>query len=156
MTPSFETIKNMIIADDDDDDQMMLKEIISDYSTLIKTISIPDGKKLMEHLSSHKSPDLLLLDLNMPYKTGIQCLSEIRADKKLKTLPVVIFSTSKNKNDIDLCFTLGAHLFYSKPNDIDSYRDLIQSILEIDWNTFKRPSDKEEFAKIALGKKLIH
>jgi CheY-like chemotaxis protein len=156
MPANIETFKNLIIADDDEDDQLMLTEIITEYSSLIKIISIPDGKKLMEHLSSQKPPDLLILDLNMPYKTGIQCLSEIRADKKLKKLPVVILSTSKSKSDMDLCFTLGAQLFYSKPNDIDSCRELIHSILEIDWNLFEPPANKEEFARIALGRKLIH
>jgi DNA-binding NarL/FixJ family response regulator len=91
----------------------------------------------------------------MPYKTGIQCLAEIRADKRLKEMPVVIFSTSKNKSDIDLCFALGAQLFYSKPCDIDACKDLIHSILEIDWSSFERPKSKDEFAKIALGKKVI-
>lgn len=156
MTLCFETFKRLIIADDDEDDQLMMKEIISDYSALVSTISIPNGKKLMEHLSNEKPPDLLILDLNMPYKTGIQCLTEIRSDKNLKGMPIVIFSTSKNKKDMDLCYSLGAQLFYSKPNNIDSFKDVIHSILEIDWSSFERPGCKEEFAKIALGGKLIH
>lgn len=156
MKANFETVKKLIIADDDDDDQLMLKEIISDYSSFIKTTSIPDGKKLMEHLSKGEIPDLLLLDLNMPYKTGIECLAELRTEKKFKKIPVVILTTSKNKKDIDLCYALGAKLFYPKPCDIESFRELIHSILEIDWNSFERAADKEEFAKIALGKKLKH
>jgi CheY-like chemotaxis protein len=156
MKARFETVKNIIIADDDEDDQSMLREIISDYSSLINTISLPDGKRLMEYLSSQQLPDLLLLDLNMPYKTGIQCLAEMRSDKKLKSTPVVILTTSKNKSDMDLCFALGAQLFYSKPCDIDSFRDLIHSVLDIDWSLFERPADKEKFARVAITGKLIN
>jgi CheY-like chemotaxis protein len=152
---NFETLRNLIIADDDEDDQLLLQEIISDYSSQINTTTIPDGKKLMEHLADGKVPDLLLLDLNMPYKTGMECLSEIRSDKKLKKIPVVVLTTSKNKNDIDRCYMLGAHLFYSKPYDIESFKELIHSLLEIDWQVFERPSSKEEFAQIALEGKLL-
>jgi CheY-like chemotaxis protein len=155
MTASVETFKKLIIADDDEDDQLMLEEIITDYSKLINTVCIPDGKRLMEYLISGTPPDLLILDLNMPYKTGIQCLAEIRADKKLKEIPVVIFSTSKNKSDMDLCYALGAQLFYSKPCDIDTCRDIIHSILEIDWSTFERPKTKDEFARVAIRGKLV-
>jgi CheY-like chemotaxis protein len=156
MSPVFETYKNLIVADDDPDDQLMLKEIISEYSRLIKTTCFGDGKRLMEHLSYGSAPDLLLLDLNMPYKSGIQCLTEIRADKKIKTLPVVIFSTSRNMQDIELCYSGGAELFYSKPWDLNTCRKLIHSVLEIDWSIFKRPKDLHEFSKIALEGRLMN
>lgn len=152
----FETLKNLIIADDDEDDQSMMKDIIFDYSSMIEITSITDGKKLMEQLSNEDLPDLLLMDLNMPYKTGIQCLTEIRSDKRLKTIPVVIISTSKNRDDIDICFTLGAELFYSKSCDFTSYKELIHSILDIDWKFFVRAKNREEFARIALSEKLNH
>ncbi|HEX8515721.1 MAG TPA: response regulator [Bacteroidia bacterium] len=156
MPVDFEIYKNLIVADDDPDDQLMLKEIISEYSSLIKTTCISDGKKLMEHLTVEKPPDLLLLDLNMPYKSGIQCLNEIRADKKLRALPIVVFSTSRNMQDIELCFSGGAHLFYSKPWDLKSCRALIHSILEIDWSVFKRPNNPVEFSKVALEGRLLN
>jgi len=155
MTQDLSVYKHLVIADDDIDDQLILKEIIEDYSRHIKTTCLGDGKQLMDHLFKKNVPDLLFLDLNMPLKTGIQCLSEIRSDKKLKDLPVVVFSTSRNRHDMEQCFANGAQLFYSKPWDLDVFRKLIHSILDIDWQTFKKPKDKEEFYKIAVEGRLL-
>lgn len=153
MTKDFEVIKHLVIADDDLDDQMLVKEIVKEVAPKIKTTCINDGKQLMDWLNLGGKPDLILLDLNMPYKTGAQCLNEIRSDHKLKTLPVIILSTSRNKKDIDLCYQSGADLFYSKPWNMDDSKTLIQSILAINWNTFKTPLDFDVFLKMALGNK---
>jgi CheY-like chemotaxis protein len=153
MKKNFELIKHLVIADDDLDDQILVKEIVKEYSPKTKTTCLNDGKQLMDWLNLGGKPDLILLDLNMPYKTGPQCLNEIRSDHKLKTLPVIILSTSRNKRDIDLCYKSGADLFYSKPWNMDDSKSLIQSILAINWNTFKTPLDFDVFLKMALGNK---
>ncbi|HET6226599.1 MAG TPA: response regulator, partial [Bacteroidia bacterium] len=108
-------IKQLIIADDDEDDQMLLKEAIHEYAPDIQCHTIRDGKQLMEILNKGEIPELLLLDLNMPYKNGMECLIEIRAIESLRHIPIVILSTSRNVRDIELCFTHGANLFFTKP-----------------------------------------
>jgi CheY-like chemotaxis protein len=148
-------IKQLVIADDDTDDQMLLKELVEEFCSNIKITCISDGKQLMDKLHMGEIPDLVLLDLNMPFKTGSQCLYEMRTDKKLQHLPVVILSTSKSKSDIDLCYKNGAHLFYSKPWNIEECRKLIQSILQINWQDFKRAGDLDNFMTAALETKVV-
>jgi CheY-like chemotaxis protein len=139
----------MIIADDDEDDQMLLKEAIETYSRTILATIIPDGKQLMNFLNNGAIPELLLLDLNMPYKNGTECLMEIRADERLKSIPVVILSTSKNSRDIELCYNLGANLFFTKPCSFESLKQLIHSILSVNWSSFKPVPTKHQFIQIA-------
>ncbi|MEO6904037.1 MAG: response regulator [Bacteroidia bacterium] len=146
-----EQIKHLVIADDDDDDQLLLQEVIKNYSDTIKITEICDGKKLMSFLSaSQKEPSfsLLLLDLNMPYKNGAECLSEIKKNNKLAQLPIVILSTSRNIKDIEECYENGASLFFTKPCSFNSLKVLIHSILSIQWKKFKQLS-KEQFMQIA-------
>lgn len=142
-------IRHLIIADDDEDDQMLLKEAVEAYSKAILTTVIPDGKQLMHFLTNGNIPELLILDLNMPYKNGTECLMEIRSNDLLKSLPVVILSTSKNIRDIELCYNFGANLFFTKPCSFEALKTLVHSILSVNWCTFKTVSTKQQFAQIA-------
>jgi CheY-like chemotaxis protein len=150
MSPD-DQIKHLIIADDDEDDQMLLKEAIQEYSDAIALTVISDGKQLMNFLSKDNTPDLILLDLNMPYKNGTECLMEIRANENLRHIPVVILSTSRNVRDIELCFNLGANLFFTKPCSFLSLKILIRSILSINWTSFKTISSKQKFIQISTS-----
>jgi CheY-like chemotaxis protein len=150
MSPD-DQIKHLIIADDDEDDQMLLKEAIQEYSDAIDLTVISDGKQLINFLNKDNSPDLILLDLNMPYKNGTECLMEIRANESLRHIPVVILSTSRNVRDIELCFNFGANLFFTKPCSFLSLKILIRSILSIDWASFKTISSKQKFIQISTS-----
>jgi len=152
----FEMIKHLVIADDDIDDQMLVKEIIEEFSPSTKITCLSDGNKLMDWLRSGNMPDLILLDLNMPIKTGPQCLIEIRSHEKWRMLPVVILTTSRNKKDIDVCYRSGAQLFYSKPWNMDDSRTLIQSILSIEWSSFNSQMDFDIFLQLALENKGVN
>jgi CheY-like chemotaxis protein len=151
MLRHFEKVQELLIVDDDKDDQQMLKEIVEGYSSQINLRCLDNGKLLMDHLSKGKLPELIILDLNMPLKCGIQCLKEIMADHFLRHIPVVILSTSRNKDDIQKCYENGALLYFSKPWKSESLKGLVHSLIETDWKTFKRPMDIEEFTQIADG-----
>jgi CheY-like chemotaxis protein len=149
MAKNYSTLKSILIADDDVDDQLIMKEIIDQYVPPVSIQSVYNGKDLMEHLCTESAPDLLLMDLNMPFKGGLECLKEMRRMKQLYSLPVVVLSTSRSKLDADQCFTGGAQLFFTKPWDIQTYKVLIHSILEIDWKSFKKPTSMEQFRQIS-------
>jgi CheY-like chemotaxis protein len=144
-------IKDLLIADDDHDDQLILQEVIAEFSTEIKTRCVSDGRQLMDALKNQPLPDLLFLDLNMPYKNGVQCLAELRQLERCKDLPVVVFSTSSNAKDISHCFDNGAQLFFSKPWGIDLYKELVHTILQTDWSSFKRPETERQFIDYATS-----
>lgn len=144
-------IKHLIIADDDEDDQMLLREAIQEFSDSILTTIISDGKQLMNFLNKGNIPELLLLDLNMPYKSGTECLKEIRSNENLRKLPVVVLSTSRNARDIESSFNFGANLFFTKPCSFQSLKMLIRSILSINWESFQSISSKQTFTQIATS-----
>lgn len=76
-------------------------------------------------------PDVLFLDLNMPRKNGFQCLLEIRQDEKLKTLPVIIISTSYEEKITDQLYQIGANYFIQKPANFHKLTGLIQMSLSL-------------------------
>ena len=87
-----------------------------------------DGTELMEWLNKQENslPYILFLDLNMPSKSGIECLKEIKSNPRLEDVLIAIYSTSENEKDIDETFLNGANVYISKPNDFN----LLKQVLE--------------------------
>ena len=92
-----------------------------------------DGIQLMDYLGKKNAPlpHLLFLDLNMPRKSGMECLTEIKKNEKLKDLPVVIFSTSSNDAIMRTLFQSGAHIYIRKPGDFKQLKEVIYSAIPI-------------------------
>lgn len=84
-------------------------------------------------------PRLVLLDLNMPRKNGLETLSEIKADPALKCTPVVVMTTSDFDGDISASYDKGANSFATKPVELDDFARLIESIKEYWFNTVRLP-----------------
>jgi CheY-like chemotaxis protein len=125
-------IQSVILADDDSDDHLVFENALHEVSSTIKLYPVSNGVELMSLLGNFV-PDLLFLDLDMPYKNGLECLAEIRTNKDTASLPVVVFSSTSRANNIEVAYEMGAHLFFIKPS---TYRDLfiaIQAILAKDW-----------------------
>lgn len=118
---------NILYADDDTDDCIFFKEALKALPVQTNVTTVKDGEELMNYLFAHTDcmPHVLFLDINMPRKNGIECLSEIKQHAKLKDLPVIMFSTSNSKEDISTLFTKGAHVYVHKPSD---FVQLIQVI----------------------------
>ena len=97
---------NILLADDDIDDCVFFKAAVDEFSLSTHLTSVHDGEQLMQLLTneSNELPHILFLDLNMPRKNGFECLSEIKLSKKLKQLPVIMFSTSFEQ-EVGTCFT---------------------------------------------------
>ncbi len=110
---------NILLADDDTDDCIFFKEAIAELLPSTNFTAVHDGEQLMQLLTdeTNKLPDVLFLDLNMPRKNGFECLAEIKHNKKLKNLPVVIFSTSFEQEKISVLFKTGADVYIRKPGN---------------------------------------
>lgn len=119
---------HILLADDDAEDRLLFTEAFSElkFKTIVQTVN--NGTELMEKLKLKKIhlPHLLFLDLNMPGKNGIQCLKEIRGDKKLQGISIAIYSTSESESDMEETFIKGANVYITKPN---SYK-LLKQVLE--------------------------
>ncbi|MBC8000366.1 MAG: response regulator [Leptolyngbya sp.] len=85
-------------------------------------------------------PDLIILDLNLPKKSGSEVLAELKADSKLKNIPVVIFSTSSARDDIQKSYDLNANCFITKPEDVDEFFSTISTIHDYWFSTVQLPS----------------
>src|SRR5687768_15766964 len=93
---------HIVLAEDDEDDSFLFEQSLREIPHLTSLDRVHDGVELtqfLEHL--HQLPDLIFLDMNMPRKNGMECLSEIRNQSKYDQLPVIIFSTSSAKEMVD-------------------------------------------------------
>jgi CheY-like chemotaxis protein len=119
---------NIFIAEDDNDDFLVLKEALEDVLPKFSITHSKDGKAFMQSLDKNAKPDLIFLDLNIPKQNGIDCLIELRQQKKLRTIPVIIYSTSSDVEDIDRCYKNGCTLYLVKPT---SYNELVIQVKKI-------------------------
>ena len=124
MKENFESI-NILMADDDPDDRMLMKEAMEGNELANRLTFVEDGVELLDFL--HKKgkfltretfrPDLILLDLNMPRIDGREALKLIKSDPGLKSIPVVVLTTSRAENDIKKSYELGVNSYISKPTN---------------------------------------
>lgn len=126
----------ILVVDDDPGDVLMIEEALAD-SDVDKVIDIvSDGEEAMEFLrregrhAAARRPDVILLDLNMPRMDGRQVLSEVKSDEDLRTIPIVVLTTSNADTDIVGSYTLQANAYVTKPIDTDDFNDVVHRIDE--------------------------
>ncbi|HMK17107.1 MAG TPA: response regulator [Chitinophagaceae bacterium] len=121
------THHNLLLADDDIDDCIFFEDALKELPISATLSTVNNGIQLMNYLmaKSDDLPDVLFLDLNMPRKNGIECLTEIKLNDTLKDLPVIIFSTSFNMEVVDLFYQKGAHYYIRKPGEYEKLRKII-------------------------------
>lgn len=114
----------ILLADDDADDRMMAREALEESRLANDFRYVEDGEQLMDYLyrrgkytseSDSPRPGLILLDLNMPRMDGREALKEIKADPVLRSIPIVVLTTSKAEEDIYRTYDLGVNSFITKP-----------------------------------------
>lgn len=135
---------HILFSDDDTDDALLFTQAADLLTSPILLSFAEDGEQLMRYLAKEMLPDMIFLDLNMPVKNGIECLGEIRGDKKLDWLPVIVYTTSDNQKDVDTCFELKANLYVVKPTSFEAIIKTLKKILTIDFKKQKELS-RENF-----------
>ncbi|MCY7349790.1 MAG: response regulator [Cytophagaceae bacterium] len=138
---------SILIADDDADDRYLLKSAFEDCQLSNPLYFVEDGAELIDyllhqgfyHASAHLLPDLILLDLNMPRKDGREALREIKEHPKLKSIPVIILTTSKLDHDIIETYSSGANCFITKPSSFEDLLDVVQSLNQFWLQTARIP-----------------
>lgn len=138
---------NLLLADDDKDDCLFFKEALEEIPMPAMLTTVNDGVELMHRLAekSNTIPDILFLDLNMPRKSGFECLKEIKKNQKFIKLPVIIFSTSFDEEVVNLLYDHGAQYYIRKPAIFSQLKNIIhQALTVLEKNNFTHPS-KENF-----------
>ena len=136
----------ILLADDDSDDCHFFKKALEDLLLPTQLTIVEDGEQLMNYLyRNYKNlPDILFLDLSMPRKSGLECLSEIKRDEKLKHLSLVMLSTSNSKDTINNVFRIGARVYIHKPGDFAQLKLIIHdALMEISDKQNLAPAKKE-------------
>ena len=115
----------ILIAEDDADDRFLLQAAFEENGFSDKLKFVENGVEVIEYLrslesSDKKYPRFILLDLNMPKKDGREVLRELKQHPEFKKIPVVIFSTTNNEQEMRRCYELGANSYITKPNSFES------------------------------------
>lgn len=140
-------MKSIYLADDDADDRLLFEEALMEISKNFALTTANDGEQLMKILDDNipPPPNLIFLDLNMPLKNGFECLDEIKKDKKLKNIPVVIFSTSCQKEAIDKVYNKGANYYICKPDNYQKLKKVLNKMFTIDLSGTNLQPSRENF-----------
>jgi two-component system, chemotaxis family, response regulator Rcp1 len=148
-TPSQLKHIEILLVEDSPVDVLIAREALSE-AKLYNTIHVAeDGVEAMDFLykrgkfASASSPDLILLDLNLPRKNGREVLAEIKADEQLKSIPVVVLTTSSAEEDILKSYNLHANCYVVKPVEFDSFVKAVQSIQHFWFSVVTLPPAKE-------------
>jgi CheY-like chemotaxis protein len=137
----------VLMADDDNDDCLLVKMAFEESSMDGELRFVEDGEALLDYLyrrgefanTELPRPWLILLDLNMPRKDGREVLRAIKSDPLLKTIPVIILSTSDEPDDIKASYELGASSYITKPGSFDGLVEMMESIRRYWFSTVKLP-----------------
>ncbi len=124
----------ILMIEDNDGDVFLTTEALKNAKIKTEIRFVRDGAEAMDFLkrqgryASVPKPDLILLDLNLPRKSGREVISEIRSTPETKLIPIIVMSCSKAKEDILQAYMLGANCYVSKPIDLDGLLTVIKAI----------------------------
>lgn len=138
--------RRILLAEDDEDDYILIRDVLEEIAAAEDLVWVQDGEELLHHLRERleaeeggELPDLILLDLNMPRKDGRTALSEIKKDPALRSIPVVILTTSDSETDISATYDLGANSYLMKPAGFGEFRDTMRVVIDYWFNTVNLP-----------------
>lgn len=135
----------ILLVEDSPGDIRLTKEALKESRIVNNLNVVIDGLEATNFLMKRDlykdapTPDLILLDLNLPKKTGFEVLSEIKADRALRIIPVVVLTTSQSERDILQSYELYVNCFVSKPVEFDSFFKVIQNIEDFWFTIVKLP-----------------
>jgi CheY-like chemotaxis protein len=135
---------HILMADDDKDDYLILKEAAEKADEKFQVSYAGNWLELWRFILK-TLPDVLFLDINMPVKNGIECLQLIRQERKYDNIPILIYSTSVSKSDIDKAYQNGANYFIVKPNAIDDITNIITRLISMGKEALLAVPSREEF-----------
>jgi len=136
---------NILLVEDSPGDVELTREALS-HGNIIHQLDVAcDGEEALSFLNKQgkycnaQTPDLILLDLNMPRKDGLEVLKEIRTHQKLKSIPVIILTTSNSELDIFKCYDNYANAYFVKPVDLNEFFDTVAAIEDFWFNIATLP-----------------
>ena len=127
-------VVDVLLVEDDPGDVYLIREAFAHNKVHNALHVVSDGVAALDFLRRRGAypeaprPDLVLLDLNLPLKDGREILAEIKADEDLRTIPIVVLTTSEADEDIARSYDLGANAYVTKPVDFDRFIEVVRKI----------------------------
>lgn len=126
------SIKSILLVDDDQDDYYLFGEALKKTGFSISLSYSSNFLEAVAYLTT-QLPDIIFLDLNMPFKNGLDALIDLKAEGNFRSIPVVIFSSSTYSRDIKIAYERGAALYFTKPSSFDTLAAALEQILLKNW-----------------------
>lgn len=138
---------HLLLADDDIDDCDFFQDAIDEISKPLNLTILNNGVELMEFLLTNDTihPNLIFLDLNMPKKSGMECIAEIKATDRLAHIPIIIYSTSLDQTVVNSLYQMGAHHYIQKPAEFKSIKSVIEKAIALFPSTILQPRTMDSF-----------
>ena len=143
-------LKPILYAEDEQDDVFFLKRAFTQAGIAHPLVVVPDGQRAIDYCcgagdyadrDQHPLPCLLLLDLNMPQKSGLEVLKWVRNDPQISTLPIIVLTSSLQDADIHRAYVQGANAYVVKPSNPDELLFMAKTIKDF-WLTQNRTAEK--------------
>lgn len=139
----------ILLVEDNPGDVRLTKEAMRDAKVRNTMETVPDGVEAMAFLRKEgryqysTRPDLILLDLNLPKKSGLEVLKEIKVDEDLRRIPVVVLTTSHAEQDILKSYDLHANAYITKPVELAQFLSVVKAIEDFWLEIVRLPPDRE-------------
>jgi CheY-like chemotaxis protein len=136
---------DILLVEDNPGDVVLVEEVLSDSKMWNRLHVVSDGEQAMEFVrrqgkhAGAPRPDLILLDLNLPKKSGREVLREVKTHPDLKTIPVVVLTSSKSDDDVVKSYELHANAYILKPVDFHQFMKVMRAIEDFWFVTVKLP-----------------
>lgn len=135
----------ILLVEDNPEDVIMARITLKDINIKNPVVVVSDGEEALDYLYKRGeyadaiSPDLIILDLNLPKISGYDVLKEIKSNETFRTIPVIVFTVSTNEQDVETAYKLGANSFIQKPAEPDEMRDVFTVLLRYWLDIVKTP-----------------
>ncbi|WP_146906613.1 response regulator [Cellulomonas aerilata] len=136
---------DVLLVEDDPGDVLMTREAFEDNKVTNRLAVVSDGVSALEYLRKEgqyaqaPTPDLILLDLNLPRMDGREVLQALKGDEQLRRIPVVVLTTSEAEEDVLRSYSLHANAYVTKPVDFDRFIDVVRQIDEFFVSVVRLP-----------------
>ena len=136
----------ILLVEDDPGDVILTKKMFETIQTTLQLSVVGDGVEALAYLrceppyTESPRPDLVLLDLNLPKKNGCEVLQEMQSDEALRSIPVVVLTTSNHDVDVHTAYRLGANGYIAKPSELDAFSKAIACLEDFWFKTVQLPT----------------
>ena len=137
---------SILLVEDNEGDILLTTEALEDSKIINKVNVVRNGKEALDYVFKKgkyigvETPDLMLLDINLPLKSGHEVLQIIKSDEKVKRIPIIMLTTSSSESDINMSYEHHANCYISKPVEINEFISAVTSIENFWLNIVTRPT----------------